>query len=358
MANPVLNLIIGSYTTNGTEGIYVYRFNTENGELSYLNRTAVGIDNPTYLCVAANNRFIYSVNEVGVNSTGGISAFSFDPVDGTIHLLNTQPSGPGPCYISVDKAQKHVFAANYEGGSVYAFPINTDGSLGKAKQIIQLKGSGPDSGRQEKSHVHIAMLSPDENHLLYTDLGDDTLHVYRYNPNHSNILTPLTPSATALPPGDGPRHVAFTPNHKYLYLVSEMGGNVFAYDYNNGQPQHIQTISMLAEGFDGEISGGDIHISPNGRFVYASNRGDANEIIVFKINPLDGKLTLVQRQSSGGKEPRNFVIDPAGNYLLVANQKENKVVVFTIDAETGALLPTPIAIEIDSPSCLKFTPIN
>lgn len=354
----LLNLIIGSYTTNGTEGIYVYRFNTQNGSLTYLNRTNVAVENPTYLCVSSNNKFIYSVNEVGVDSPGSISAFSFDPEDGTVHLLNSQPTGAGPCYISVDKGQKHVFAANYEGGSVYTFPINNDGSLGAPKQILQENGSGTNADRQSKSHVHTAMLSPDEDYLLYTDLGADTLNIYRYQNNDSNVLTPANLSTVKLPPGEGPRHVAFTPNHQYLYLVSEMGGNIFAFKYDGGDLERIQTVSMLDDDDKCEASGGDIHVSPNGQFVYASNRANTNEIVVFKINQTDGVLSFVQRISSGGKEPRNFVIDPTGNFLLVANQKENNVTVFKIDASEGTLSQTDIWAQIDSPSCLKLTPVN
>lgn len=350
------DLLIGTYTQNGSEGIYVYRFYTESGRLAYLNRTT-GIDNPSYLCVSKNGKFVYSVNEVGDDRKGSVTAFSFEPKVGTINPINKQVSGAGPCYISVDKDQKHVFAANYAGGSMYVFPVNKDGSLSPASQIIQDKaeGLGPDKARQDKPHVHTAMLSPDEKHLIYTDLSTDRLNIYKYKASQAQPLTPATPDFVKVPAGDGPRHIEFSTNHKYLYAITEMGGNIVAYNYNNGQPKQLQVISMLPDGSKQKAGGADIHVSPDGLFLYASNRGDANEIIVYAINQETGLLTFIERQSSRGNHPRNFVIDPSGTFLLVANQKSNNIVVFKINRTTGKLTLVRINTEVDSPSCLKFT---
>ncbi|CAM3871904.1 lactonase family protein [Mucilaginibacter galii] len=348
------DLLIGTYTTNGSDGIYVYRFYTESGRLAYLNRTT-GVDNPSYLCVAKNGKFVYSVNEVGDDRKGSVSAFSFEPVVGTIQLINKQPSGAGPCYISVDKDQKHVFAANYAGGSLYVFPLNADGSLKQASQIIQDQGTGPDKTRQDKAHVHTAVLSPDEKHLLYTDLGTDKLNIYRYKSSQEQPLTASTPPFVSITPGDGPRHIDFSADHKYLYVITEMGANINTYEYNGGKPKMLQKVSMMADGSTQQPGGADIHVSPDGLFLYATNRGTANEIVIYAINQETGLLTFVDRQGTGGNHPRNFAIDPTGNFLLVANMKSNNVIVYKINRTTGKLNQTNHRIELDSPSCLKFT---
>lgn len=350
------DLLIGTYTKGESKGIYVYRFYTETGRTAYLSEVD-GVDNPSYICVSNNNKFIYSVNEIGDDRKGSASAFSFEPKVGKIQLINKQPStGTGPCYISVDKDQKHVFVANYASGALSVFPVNKDGSLGTAVQTIQDKGHGVNKTRQEGPHVHTAVLSPDEKYLFFTDLGLDKINIYRYKSSRPQPLSPAEPSAINVVPGHGPRHIAFTPNKKYMYLVTEMGGVIYAFDYDGPKTKQIEAISMLSEGFKGTVGGADIHVSPDGKFLYATNRGTANEIVVFAINPDNGRLTFVERKSTMGNHPRNFAIDPTGNYLLIANQMSNNIFVFRINKQTGKLTLTTSKIEIDSPSCLKFVP--
>jgi len=354
-----LDLLIGTYTTGtNSEGIYVYRFYTESGRLAYLSRTGGGVDNPSYLCVASNGKFVYSVNEVGDDRKGSVSAFTFDPKVGTLNLINKQASGAGPCFISVDKEQKHVFSANYAGGNLYTYPVNKDGSLGEASQIIQDPSTdlGPDKKRQEKPHVHTAMLSPDEKHLLYTNLGSDKVHIYKYKASQPQPLS--EPSSVSISAGDGPRHIDFSANRKYMYVITEMGAHVFTYEYNNGKPKMLQKVSMMADGSTKEPGGADIHVTPDGLFLYASNRGTANELVVYRINQENGMLSFVERHHTAGNHPRNFVIDPTGNFLLVANKNSNNVVVFKINRTTGQLTQTNNRIEIDSPSCLKFASVE
>ncbi|PTQ93230.1 6-phosphogluconolactonase [Mucilaginibacter yixingensis] len=350
------DLLIGTYTTGESKGIYVYRFYTETGATAYLNEVD-GIDNPSYLCVAANNHFVYSVNEVGTERKGSVSSFSFDPKEGRIALLNKQPStGTGPCYISIDKAQKHVFVANYASGALSVLPIAKDGTLLPVVQTIQDAGTGPNKARQEGPHVHTAVLSPDEKYLLYTDLGTDKLNIYRYKPSQPQPLTPADPSVVKVLGGHGPRHIDFTPDRKFMYLITEMGGVIYVYDYNKGEPKQLEAISIVADGFKGAVGAADIHVSPDGKFLYATNRGDANEIVVFAINPDTGSLTFVERKPSMGKTPRNFVIDPTGNFLLVANQMSDDIYVYKRDKATGKLTLTRNKISVGNPSCLKFTP--
>src|SRR6187402_1194812 len=213
------DLLIGTYTKGESKGIYVYRFYAETGKLAYLSEID-GITNPSYLCVSADNKFIYSVNESDKGSA--VSAFKFDKVNGKIELINSQPTGAVPAYVSIDKGQKNIFVANYNAGSLTVVPVNKDGSLGTPSQTIQDSGSSINKERQAGPHVHAAMLSPDEKHLFYTDLGTDKLNIYKYKASKTPPLTPEEPSSVSVTPGNGPRHMEFSADGKFLYLIQEM----------------------------------------------------------------------------------------------------------------------------------------
>ena len=348
------DLIIGTYTGGKSKGIYVYRFYVETGKLAYLNEID-GVNNPSYLAVSADNRFVYAVNEGGKG--GEVSAFTFVPKSGKLEAINKQPSsGSGPCYVSVDKAQKNVFVANYSSGSLNVFPLNKDGSLGAISQLIQDEGNGPNKERQSGPHAHTAVLSPDEKYLLYTDLGTDKINIYRYRASKPQPLTPASPSSVSVKGGYGPRHLAFSPDKKHVYLLQEMGSAVNVYDYDGGKLKEKQSITILRDGFSGKTGAAAIHISPDGRFLYASNRLEANDITVFSINEDTGELTLVENVPTNGKDPRDFAIDPTGKFLLVANQNSDSILVFRINKNTGTLTRTGNTVEIGNPVCLKFTP--
>jgi len=235
-------------------------------------------------------------------------------------------------------------------------PINKDGSLMPVVQTIQDAGTGPNKDRQAGPHVHTAVLSPDEKYLLYTDLGTDKLNIYRYKPGADQTLIAAEPSVINVLPGHGPRHLDFSPDKKYMYLITEMGGVIYVFDYDGPKSKQLEAISLVADGFKGATGAADIHVSPDGKFLYATNRGDANEIVVFSIDHSSGRLTFVERKSSMGKTPRNFVIDPSGNYLLVANQMSDNIYVYRINKLTGKLTLTTSKITVGNPSCLKFTP--
>jgi 6-phosphogluconolactonase len=347
------DLVIGTYTKGTSKGIYVYRFYTETGKLAYLSQVATS--NPSYLCVSSNNKFVYAVNEDGKD--GGVSSFGFDAKTGVLTPINNQPSqGADPCYISVDKAQKNIFVANYSSGNLSVLPVNADGSLGAVKQNIKDEGKGPNEGRQEGPHVHTAVLSPDEKYVFYSDLGTDKLNATRYKPSDTQPLTPLPENLTTVMPGNGPRHIDFSPDHKYVYLITEMAGNIYTYEYHGGKLKQVQSITMLPDGFTGEVGAADIHISPDGRFLYASNRGTANDIVTFAINKDNGQLTYVDRVSSMGKGPRNFVIDPTGAFLLTANQNSDSIIIYKIDKTTGKLTAMGPRLTLGNPVCLKFAP--
>ncbi len=352
-ASTTFDLLIGTYTKGQSKGIYVYRFYSETGKMAYLNEID-DVSNPSYLCVSANNKFVYAVNENGKN--GEVSAFTFDPKQGKLVFINKQSSGGAdPCYVSVDEDQKNIFVANYSSGSVAVLPVNKDGSLNPASQVIQDKGLGVNKERQEGPHAHIAMLSPDEKYLLYTDLGTDKLNVMRYHNSHPQPLSPASPEFVKVSDGEGPRHIAFSDDKKHVYLLTEMGSAVHVFDYNNGKLKEKQSITLLAAGFRGQTAAAAIHISPDGKFLYASNRLETNEISVYSIAPETGLLVFVQRVPTFGKNPRDFAIDPSGRFLVVANQDSDNLYIYRRDAEAGTLTRISQPIEVGNPVCLKFT---
>ncbi len=353
----IYNLLIGTYTEPGkSNGIYVYTFNTQTGEFGY-KAEAAGIKNPSFLTISKDRKHVYSVSEVG-DGQGSISAFSFDPLSGKLAFLNSVDSGGnGPCYVSVDDNNKYVFAGNYGGGSVAAIPLNADGSLGPNMQSIQHEGSSLNKGNQEKPHVHAAVLSKDNRYLFVPDLGTDKVNVYKVNGTDSEPLTAAEPAFVRVKAGSGPRHFTFHPNGKFAYLVQEMMGMITAFAYKNGKLNAKQSVTMPPSDFSGRVDAADIHISPDGKFLYASLRGDINELYIYSIGK-SGKLTFTGRQSTLGSTPRNFAIDPTGNYLLVGNQNSDEIVIFKRDKFTGSLSPMAKKISIGSPVCLKFAAMD
>ena len=353
MAPKTYDLIIGSYTSGKAKGISVYRFYTESGRVAYLNEIR-DVSNPSYLTVSKDNKFVYAVNE---NDAGEVSSFAFEPKTGALKFINKQSTlGGAPCFVSIDKKQKNLFIANYSGGNIAVLPLNEDGSIAPATQTIRDSGHGPNKDRQEKAHVHTAVLSPDEKYVLYTDLGTDKINITKYKGGKSNPIVPADPAFVKVTPGYGPRHLAFSADKKNMYLITEMGSSVVVFDYNNGKPKQKQDVTLLADGFKGTTGAADMHISPDGRFLYATNRGDANDITIFSVDPETGMLTFVDRRPTNGKGPRNFVIDPTGSFLLIANQNSDSVSIFRIDKNTGKLSETYNRIDIGNPVCLQFAP--
>jgi 6-phosphogluconolactonase len=348
------NLVIGTRTHGASDGIYVYRFDIDSGKINYLNHIA-GIADPTYLTVSSNNKFIYAVSDKRIGS-GSVNAYKFNAATGQLDSINKQPAYGGPLYVSIDKAQKNLFCANYMGGSLSVYPINADGSLGEASQVLQNSGSSINRLRQEAPHVQSAVLSPDEKFLVSTDLGTDKLHIYKYYPTAGDVLTPAPAPFVNGNPGYGPRNAVFSADGRFIYMLQEISGTITVYRFAKGRASYVQLKSLVPDGFRGNIQAADMHLSPDGRFLYASNRGTANEIIQFAVNKVTGKLTLVKRYNSGGRSPRNFVIDPTGKYMLVSNQFSNNVSVFKIDKATGMLKLSPAMINIDAPMCIRFVP--
>ncbi|GGA87427.1 lactonase family protein [Puia dinghuensis] len=355
-------LFVGTYTdgpsAEGSKGIYVYTFDAATGDLKPVSTIAT--QNPSYLTIAPGGKFVYAVGETHGATPGSVSAFSFDKTTGKLTFIDKQLSGGAdPCYVTVDAHRKWAMVANYSGGNFSALPIAADGSLQPATETIQHTGAGGNKNRQDKAHVHSTILSPDEKYLVVCDLGMDNLSVLHFNPAATKQpLTNATDSVVTLQPGVGPRHSAFVPGKPYAYVIDELTGTVDAFHYSNGKFTPIQHISSLPDGFKGDIGSADIHVSPNGKFLYASNRGDANSIVIYAIDATTGKLTVKGFQSTMGKTPRNFMIDPTGHWLLAANQNGKNVVIFKIDQQTGMLTPTGKQLEIPAPVCLKMTPVK
>lgn len=348
-------LFVGGYTAGKNEGVSVYKFNAIDGSVQFVSK--VKSDNPSYLAIGANGKYLYSANEAGKGRQGFATAFAFDKKTGTLTLLNQALlSGNGSCYISVDKANKWLVTANYASGSVSVLNLKKNGSIDTLKQLFQHTGSSINVQRQKEPHAHMAVFSPDEKQLFTNDLGTDKINIYNFNP--ANKTTPFTPAADSViysVAGNGPRHTAFHPTQKLMYVINELKGTIDVFDYKKGI-KNVQTISTDTSARLDKGSG-DIHCSPDGKFLYATNRGSYNNIVIYSIDAINGTLKYIGLESTKGKTPRNFIIDPTGNFLLVANQNSDSVIIFKRDKTTGLLTYTS-QFETGNPSCLKLLAIE
>lgn len=351
--NQELTMLVGTYTAGDSKGLYSFRFNEGTGTATALSEAEV--ENPSYLAPSADGKFVYTVSELS-NERAAADAFAFDKKKGTFKLLNSQKTGgEDPCYIITNG--KNVITANYSGGSISVFPIAKDGSLLPASDILKFKGSGADKERQEKSHLHCVRITPDGKYLFADNLGTDQIYKFIIHPNadaanKESFLTEGSPAAFKVKAGSGPRHLTFAPNGNYAYLINEISGTVIAFKYKDGDLKEIQTIAADTVGAKGS---GDIHISPDGKFLYASNRLKADGIAIFSICSENGKLTKAGYQLTG-IHPRNFIITPNGKYLLVACRDNNAIQVYERDADTGLLTDMHKDIKVNKPVCIKFVP--
>lgn len=350
-------LITGTYTSGKSEGIYVYRFNSNDG--TYKEVSHVKTSNPSFVALSPDEKFVYAVNENGNNDNGGeVSSFAFDKKTGVLTPINKQLShGDNPCYIDVDKTGKWLFVGNYSSGTLSVLPVDASGNIGEATTTIKHEGTGVNKDRQEKPHVHCTYVSDDNKWLFVPDLGIDKVMIYAFDAGDGSLKAGEQPFIK-IHDGGGPRHIAFHPNNKYVYIIEEMGGAVDVFDYNNGKFTAIQRIGSVQKEDKGFIGSADIHVSADGKFLYASNRGGFNSIAIYKINQQNGKLALVGHQKSLGEIPRNFSIDPSGKFLLAANQESDDVVIFKRNEKTGLLTDTGKRISVGKPVCLKWAGIE
>jgi 6-phosphogluconolactonase len=346
---------IGTYTGENSKGIYRFDLDPATGKLT--NKALAGESaSPSYLAFHPNGRFLYSVNEMPPpgKKGGGVSAFAIDQKTGALTFLNQESSvGEGPCHLIVDKEGKHVLAANYGSGSVVVLPIDDKGRLGDPTDFVQHKGKSKDPARQEGPHAHCVALDAANHFAFVCDLGLDKVMIYKYDAAKGK-LTPNDPPAADVAPGSGPRHIAFTPDGHFAYLVNELNSTMTAYDADHGALKTLQTLSTLPKGgFKGETSCAEVVVHPSGKFVFGTNRGQ-NSVVTFAIDPKTGHMTYVANQGEGIKVPRGFSVDPTGTWAVVANQDSDSVVTFRIDPKTGELKPTGDKAEVGKPVDVKI----
>jgi len=341
------------------KGIYAYSFDARKGNLKYLG-VAEGIINPSYVAVAPNGRVLYAVNEIKMwqgQSTGTVSAYKIGATASDLQFLNMLPTmGTDPCHLSFDRSGRYLAAANFRTGSVSIFSLSADGSLGEQTAFEQHEGSSIDPRRQAGPHAHAVIFDPENRFLLVPDLGLDKVVVYAFDEITGSIVRDNS-NTLRLSAGSGPRSLVFHPSKTYAYVINELSSTVTVMKATGGTPfmEEIQTISTLPQGYHSDSTCADIHITPNGEFLYASNRGH-DSLAIFKIRSESGTLTLQGHISVRGKIPRNFAIDPEGRFILVANQDTDNIAVFRIDQNTGMLAFTGTELEVPTPVCIQFAP--
>lgn len=344
-------LLVGTYNSPKSEGIYVFRFNSNDG--SFAPVSSVKTSNPSFLAISPDEKYVYAVNEKGdsTNKGGVICSFSFDKKTGSLQFINQQSSlGNNPCYIATDKTGRSVMVVNYSTGNYARYTVN-NGRIDTAINFIQRNGSGPDSSRQKSSHLH--GIFPNENLVYITDLGADEINAYTGSPGVGNDMHIVYKTE----PGGGPRHLAFHASNKFFYVIDELTSTIEVFDRN--KKTSIQSISALPLFYKGPAGGSaDIHISPDGRFLYVSNRGQSNTIGIYLVDPKNGQLSFIDHVSSGGERPRNFNFDPSGKFLLVENQMSDEIAIFKRDVITGMLTDTGKRISVGRPVCLKWISIK
>ena len=352
---------VGTYTDKDSKGIYLFRFDPTTGESGPVELAAESA-NPSFLAVDSSTTHVYAVNELDVfdgSMTGAISVFAIDAESGKLKLLQQVSSaGASPAHLSLDKSGHYVLVANYDGGNIAVFPIEKDGKLGKRTAFIQDTGSSVNKDRQSTPHAHEILASSDNHLVLVPDLGTDELMIYRFDPA-AGSLNPNKPAFVKVTPGSGPRHFAIAPSGKFLYLVNELTSTVvvFSLDSSSGHLHQQQTVSTLPQGFQGQNTTAEIQVDSAGKFLYVSNRGD-DSIAVFAVNEHDGKLSLVERVPTGGKEPRHFTLDSTGKWLFAANQNSDTINLFAVDSVSGRLTATSHTIHVPTPVCVVLVPLR
>ncbi|GHV65394.1 6-phosphogluconolactonase [Bacteroidia bacterium] len=348
--NRHLNLLIGSYSDGTTSGISVYDFNTWNGNLEYVSDID-DVINPSYLVVAPDGQIVYAVNET---LDGKVSAFQFNKRTAKLSPLNSQSAkSSDPCFININKKGTFIVTANYSSGSISLFPLAKDGHIQPLTQSISMNTTiGGDAS--QASRIHTVQFSQDGKWIYATDLGKDKIYKFEITSQEGETsLVQDRKATTRLEAGSGPRHLAFHPRGRYIYCMNELSGTVTAFAQDSGRLVAFQTIASDVSSEEGQKGSADIHLSPNGKFLYASNRAEANDIAIFSVTPKDGILTSVGSQKTG-LHPRNFLISPNGKFLLCANRDSDTVQVFAINKKTGLLEDTGTVIQVGKPVCLKW----
>ena len=356
VANADERLVFVSSFAAGDQGaIHAYQLELETGKLRLVQRTT-DVENPFFLAVSPNQKFLYSIHakQFDGKEPEQVAAYEIVGRAGQLKLLNRQSSlGSASCYLDVDATGKTVLVANYSAGSVVAFPVKEDGSLGEASSFMQHAGSSVDPARQKGPHAHSFVVSPDNRFAYAADLGLDQVLGYRLEANKAK-LSPNRQPFVRTPPGAGPRHLTFHPKGKQVYVINELSNSVTAFDFDvdSGILIEKQTISTVPKDFAGKRYCADLKITPDGRFLYGTNRGH-DSIVAYRIGD-DGQLTLIGIEPSLGKGPQNLAITSDGKLLLCANMPGNNVAVFRIDPKDGALTSVGAPVSVPSPSCIRI----
>lgn len=339
-----LAMLVGTYTNGTSKGIYTFRFNQETGVATSLS--SLELPNPSYLTPSQDGKFVYAVSEMS-DSTAALSSIAFDKATGVLRLLNTERThGADPCYVATNGQE--VLTANYSGGSMSVFPLRSNGTLEPVDTLFEGTATGPDTVRQATPHVHCTFFSPDGKYIFATDFSAD--RILRFVLHPKDIVPHPSLEATPIEANSGPRHLTFSPNGKYAYLITELSGKVHAFKYNDGNLEQIQTITADTIAARGSA---DIHLSPDGKYLYASNRLKEDGIAIFAVNPDNGTLAKVGYQLTG-IHPRHFNITPNGKYLLAACRDSNIIQIYERDQTTGLLKDTHQDISVDKPVCVQF----
>ena len=353
---------VGAYTGPGkAEGIAVFHFNARTGELAPAH-VVRGIENPSFLTFSADQRFLFAVSEVSTfegQRSGAVVAYTVDHASGQLTRLNHQPAGGTvTCHVSVSASGRYVLVASYGSGQVATFPLAGDGRLLAASAVVQHEGRGPHPRRQEGPHAHFITPDPAGRFILSCDLGIDKILVYRLD-EASGALLPNEVPYGQVASGEGPRHLAFHPSARWVYVLNEIGSSLsgFAYDPQRGTLTHLQTVSTLPVGFHGRNSCAQVVVHPTGHWVFASNRGH-DSLATFAIDPASGRVTAMGHTPSGGQTPRNFALDPSGTWLLAANQDSGSIHTFRVEATSGQLAPTGHLALTPAPVCIVFADLG
>lgn len=346
-------MFFGSYTPEkSTEGIYVYQLDTIKGKLSKIT-SIKNISNPSYLSLSNDGQFLYACTESRTPNAGSVSSFKFNPKNKSLIFLNSQKTnGENPAYLSLDHTEKWLVDANYTGSSISVFPLAEDGKINPIAQHLPFTEGSINPERQKSSHVHSVFFAPDNNYIISPDLGADKIRSFPFDANKKEPLDSQNMGFTKTTPGSGPRHFAFHPNKKWGYSIEEITGSISAYIIEKKQLQLIERIKIESKKETTDFGSAEILISPDGNFLYVSNRGLENSISIYNIEN-DGKLKSVGTQSSLGNHPRNFAISPSGKFLIVANMNSGSVIVFKRNPQTG-LLKKASKLKLKNISCVKI----
>jgi len=344
---PKLIGYIGTYTKGESKGVYSFTLDTDAAKIGDV-KPAAELDNPTYVNISNDNKNLYAVVKEG--NQGGVASYSINKETGELSEINrTLLDGASPCHVSVDYQNKQVVTANYHKGTVESFLVNESGTVSSAVTVVEHTGQGPHD-RQEKPHTHYSGFTPDGKFVVAVDLGIDKIITYKIENGKLKEAHSLLVKA-----GCGPRHIAFHPNGKFAYVMTELSNEVIALSYNpeSGVFTELQYIPAIPEDFTENSQGSAIHISSDGRFVYAGNRGH-DSIALYRVNPESGELTFIEYTSTEGNWPRDFVLDPTEKFVVASNQESSNLVLYARDTETGKLTLLDSKVSVPDPVCVKF----